>query len=178
MKGKKEKNTPFHLTLVLTLIAVTAAVLLSYFYVSVQRVTGNTMDPTLKSGDIIIVLKDAEIQKGDVAAFYYDNKILVRRVIGSGGDLIDIDESGTVSVNGTELEETYISQKVSGNGDTQFPYQVSAERYFVLGDNRDIALDSRSTQIGCVSESQILGKAFFRIWPLNRIAILTEAQES
>ncbi len=172
MRGKTKRNKPLHLTLVLTLIVVTAAVLLSYFFVSVQRVTGDTMDPTLKSGDIIIVLRSTKIKQGDVTAFYYDNKILIRRVIGSEGDWINIDENGTVSVNEKELEESYIRQKVSGNGDTQFPYQVSAGRYFVLGDNRDIAFDSRSTQIGCISESQIVGKAFFRIWPLNRITTL------
>ncbi len=169
MKGKSKRKKPFHLTLVLSLIAVAAVAVLSFFFLTVIRVSGDSMTPNIQSGDVILAVKNQEIEKGDVVAFYYGNKILVRRVIGVQGDWIDIDENGTVSVNSTALDEPYVRQAVSGEGDVEFPYQVNAERYFVLSDNRETAADSRTSVIGCISEQQLVGKVLFRIWPLNRI---------
>ncbi len=169
MKIRKNRSKPFHLTLVLTLVVTAAIILLSFLFLSVEKVTSEAMSPTLKTGDIVIALKQKEIKRDDIVAFYYSNKILVRRCIGTQGDWIDIDENGTVSLNSQVLDEPYVLQASLGDGDVQYPYQVTKDRYFVMGDNRDIAVDSRTSVVGCISKEQSVGKVVLRIWPLNRI---------
>ncbi len=169
MKEITSKKKPFHLTLVVSIVAAAAIALISFFYLSVEIVTGTSMSPTIQSGDVLLTVKGLEVERGDEIAFYYGNKVLVRRIIGIQGDWIDIDENGNVFVNDNELDEPYVSQKVSGNGDIEYPYQVPANRYFVLGDNRGVAPDSRTSVVGCIAEDQLAGKVLFRIWPLSRI---------
>jgi signal peptidase I len=135
----------------------------------VLQIYGTSMTPTLEDGEIVILNKGAKTSTGDIVAFYYNNKILVKRVIANAGDWVEIDEEGTVSVNGQVLEEPYVTEKALGECDIEFPYQVPEERVFVLGDHRSVSVDSRSAQVGCVAQEQIVGKLVFRVWPFQRL---------
>ena len=153
---------------VYTLITVAAvAVLVATLWLPVLQIYGSSMAPTLQDGDIVVSLKRSEFEPGDVIAFYYNNKILVKRVIASAGQWVDIREDGTVYVDGQELNEPYLEEKAFGDCNINLPYQVPDERVFVMGDHRSVSVDSRNTEVGCVSQEQIVGKIVFRIWPLR-----------
>ena len=153
-----------------TLIVVAAiAVLISNLLLPILRIYGSSMAPTLVNGNLVAAIRNGNYERGDVIAFYYSNKILVKRVIGLPGEWIDVDEAGNVSINGEPLDEPYLVEKALGECDVEFPYQVPEERYFVMGDNRSVSSDSRNSQVGCVPEEQILGKLIFRLWPPGEI---------
>ena len=153
---------------VYTLITVAAvAVLVATLWLPVLQIYGSSMAPTLQDGDIVASLKRSEFEPGEVIAFYYNNKILVKRVIASAGQWVDIREDGTVYVDGQELNEPYLEEKAFGDCNINLPYQVPDERVFVMGDHRSVSVDSRNTEVGCVSQEQIVGKIVFRIWPLR-----------
>ncbi len=151
-----------------TLITVAAvAVLVATLWMPVLQIYGGSMTPTLRDGNIVVSLKQGDFQSGDVIAFYYNNKILIKRVIACSGDWVNIEEDGTVYVNGEKLDETYLSEKALGECNIEMPYQVPESRLFVMGDHRSVSVDSRSTAVGCVAEEQIVGKILFRVWPLD-----------
>lgn len=153
-----------------TLIVVAAvSVLVATLWMPVLQIYGTSMTPTLYDGDIVISVKDTEPDHQDVIAFYYNNKILVKRVIAGPGEWVDIDEDGNVFVNSIPLDEPYISEKAKGECNIEFPYQVPEAKYFVMGDHRSVSTDSRNTAVGCVSEEQIVGRISFRVWPLKSI---------
>ncbi|MBQ8210352.1 MAG: signal peptidase I [Clostridia bacterium] len=155
---------------VFTLITVAAvAILVATLWMPVLQIYGSSMTPTLEDGDIVISTTVSEMKTGDVIAFYYNNKVLVKRVIGVSGQWVDIKEDGTVYVNGEALDEPYVTEKAFGDCDINLPYQVPEGRIFVMGDHRSVSVDSRSSVVGCVSEEQIVGKIIFRIWPLDKI---------
>ena len=143
---------------------VVSAVLL----LPVLRIYGSSMAPTLAEGDIVVSVKGASFEPGEVVAFYYNNKILVKRVIAHAGEWVNITQDGEVYLNNEPLREPYLQEKSLGICDIDLPYQVPEGRFFVMGDYRDVSVDSRSTTIGCVAEEQIVGKIVFRIWPLDR----------
>lgn len=156
-----------------TLIVVAAiAILIATLWLPVLQIYGSSMTPTLQEGEIIFSVKTSEFEPGDIVAFYYNNKILVKRVICGPGDWINIDEDGTVYINEIELEEPYLTEKALGDCNIELPYQVPDGRFFVMGDHRSTSVDSRNTTVGCVSQEQIVGKILFRIWPLKRMGIL------
>lgn len=158
---------------VYTLITVAAvAVLVAVLFLPVLRIFGSSMTPTLDEGDIVLSLKHSSFETGDVVAFYYNNKILVKRVIAQSGEVVNIDQDGTVYVNGIEIEEPYISEKALGECDIRLPYQVPDGRLFVMGDQRDVSVDSRNTAVGPVSEEQIVGRIVFRVWPLSDFGVI------
>lgn len=153
---------------VLVVVAATA-VLISNLLLPILRIYGSSMTPTLVNGNIVAAVRNGTYQRGDIIAFYYNNKILVKRVIGMPGEWVDMDESGNVAIDGEPLEEPYLTEKALGECDIELPYQVPEGRYFVMGDHRSVSSDSRSSQVGCVSEEQIVGKLLFRLWPLDEI---------
>lgn len=157
-------------TISLLIVAAAIAILVVTLWMPVLRVYGTSMTPTMEDGDIVVLVKGSSFETGDVVAFYYNNKILIKRVIAQAGDWVDIDEDGTVYVNGEALDEPYVSEKALGECDIELPYQVPDERIFVMGDHRSVSVDSRSTQVGCVSADQIVGKLKFTVWPFKHMS--------
>ena len=154
---------------VYTLITVSAiAVLIAVLLLPVLRIYGTSMSPTLAEGNIVVSLKGSKFGTGDVIAFYYNNKVLVKRVIANTGDWVDIDKEGNVYVNNELIEEPYLTEKAFGECNIELPYQVPESRIFVMGDNRSVSVDSRNTAVGCVAEEQIVGKIVFCVWPFSQ----------
>lgn len=156
-------------TIYILVTVAAAAILAATLWLPVLQIYGNSMTPTLKDGEIIYTVKSSDLKAGDIVAFYYNNKILVKRMICSAGDWIDIDEDGTVYVNDKELEEPYLVEKALGDCNIELPYQVPDGKIFVMGDCRSTSVDSRNIAVGCVAREQIVGKIIFRIWPLKRL---------
>jgi signal peptidase I len=158
---------------IFTLITIAAgAVLIATLVLPIFRIYGTSMSPTLNKGDIVAAVKGTNEKQGDLIAFYYNNKILVKRVIATEGEWVDIDENGNVFVNDRMLQEPYLTEKGLGNCDINLPYQVPEGTVFVMGDHRNVSLDSRSSSVGCISRDQIVGKLLFRIWPFNKMGQL------
>lgn len=153
------------------LIVVAAiAALIATLVFPVLEIAGNSMEPSLFEGDLVLLVKTNKLESGDLCAFYYSNKILIKRIIATPGDYIWIEADGTVFVNGNELDEPYISEKALGECDIEFPYQVPENAYFMMGDRRESSIDSRSSTIGCVAKDQIVGKIWCKIWPLSKFS--------
>lgn len=161
------------LSTIQVLITVAAAsVLVAMLLLPVLQIHGSSMTPTLEDGQIVLALQRNEMHCGDLIAFYYGDKLLIKRCIAAPGQWVDIDESGNVYVDGVLLDEPYLEEKSLGECDITLPYQVPDNRWFLMGDHRSASLDSRSTQIGCISEEQILGTVVIRVWPLAELSSL------
>lgn len=168
-RHKHRYHSVLRSTVYVLVVVAALAVLVATLWLPVLRIQGSSMTPTLQEGDIAVSVRRSEMALGDIVAFYYNNKILVKRVICGPGDWVDIDEDGTVYVNGTELEEPYLTEKALGDCDIELPYQVPDGKIFVMGDHRSTSVDSRNTVIGCIAQEQIVGRIAFRIWPLGRL---------
>lgn len=159
----------FHRVLRSTIYALitvaAAAVLVATLWMPVLQISGNSMFPTLAEGQIVVSLNGSGFETGDVVAFYYDNKVLVKRVIAGPGDWVDIDEDGNVYVNDEQIDEPYLVEKARGVCNIQLPYQVPESRIFVMGDHRSVSVDSRSSALGCVPYEKIVGRLVLRVWP-------------
>ena len=154
------------------LVVAAIAVLVSMLWLPVLQVAGESMTPCLHEGEIVVAPKGSAFEKGDVIAFYYNNKILVKRVIGNAGEWINIDGDGNVYVNDALLDEPYVQDKALGDCNIALPYQVPDGKIFVMGDHRATSADSRNTAVGCVAEEQIVGRVLVRVWPPNRMGIV------
>ena len=155
---------------VLTIVAA-VAVLIATLVLPVLQIEGTSMEPTLHNGDVVLLMKTTRFNRGDLCGFTWNNKLLIKRVIGIPGDWIEIDTDGTIYLNGEKLDEPYVEQKAFGECDLEFPFQVPQEQYFVVGDMRESSIDSRNTLIGCIPKDQIVGKVFFRVWPFKSIQL-------
>ena len=153
---------------VLTIVAA-VAVLIATLVLPVLQIEGTSMEPTLSNGDIVLLTKTTRFDHGDLCGFTWNNKLLIKRVIGLPGDWIEMDTDGNIYLNGEKLDEPYVQQKDFGECDLEFPFQVPQEQYFVVGDMRESSIDSRNTLIGCIPKDQIVGKVFFRVWPFQNI---------
>lgn len=161
------KNTVY------TLVVVAAiAVLIATLVLPVLQISGTSMEPTLNNEEIVVLVKTDNLKRGDLCAFSYSNRILIKRVIGLGGDVIDIDDFGNVKVNDVLLDEPYITERGLGECDIEFPFTVPENEYFLMGDQRVTSIDSRSTVIGCIKTEQMIGKLFLKIWPLSELSVL------
>lgn len=158
---------------VYTLITVAAvAILVATLWLPVLQIYGSSMTPTMQNGDIVFTLKTSDFRNGDVLAFYYNNKILVKRVIACPGEWVDIKSDGTVFVNNQQISEPYITDPAYGDTNIELPYQVPDGKLFVMGDHRSTSVDSRNTAVGCVAQEQVVGKIIFRIWPVREIGFV------
>ena len=156
-------------TIFILVTAAAAAVLVAMLWMPVLQIYGASMTPTLREGETVVSLKGSDYEVGDIIAFYYGNKLLVKRYIAGPGSWVDIQEDGTVIVDGKILEEPYIHKKALGNCDLTLPYQVPEGKYFLIGDQRETSIDSRHSSVGCIAEDVIVGKIIFRIWPWSSI---------
>lgn len=170
IRYKKEYRRMLSSTVSSLLVVAAVAVLISMLFLPVLRVTGTSMTPTFMNDELVICNKRSNFKSGDVVAFYFNNKILLKRVIGTAGDVIDIKEDGTVYVNGEILDEPYVNEKAFGECDIKLPYQVPDNRIFVMGDHRSTSVDSRSTTVGCIADEYVIGKVILRIWPFESIS--------
>lgn len=165
--GKALRSTIYSL-----LVVAAVAILVATLVMPILHVSGSSMTPVIGDGDIAAVIKGSSFERGDIIAFYYNNKVLVKRVIAFEGEWVDIDSRGNIYVNNELLDEPYLTEKAMGNCDIRLPYQVPDGKFFVLGDHRSTSADSRSVIIGSVSEEQVLGKVFLRVWPLNKFGLI------
>lgn len=154
-------------TLFLLITAAAAAVLVATLWLPVLQIFGASMTPTLEEGQIVVSVKANDLEPGDIVAFYYGNKVLVKRYIAGPGTWVDIQEDGTILLNGEVLEEPYLTEKAFGICDLELPYQVPDKTYFLVGDHRETSVDSRHSSVGCVSMEQVVGKIIYRVWPLE-----------
>lgn len=166
-KYKKEFFGTLSATIGSVMVFAAAFVLICNFVFPVLKVTGSSMSPTISSNETVLCSKTSSLEKGDIIAFYHNKKILIKRIIGTADDVIDISDDGTVRVNGTVQDEPYIINKGLGECDISFPYTVPGSRYFVMGDDRTYSVDSRYSEIGCVAEEDVIGKVSLVVWPLG-----------
>lgn len=165
--GRVLRSTFFSLVVVAA-VAVLVAVLL----LPVLQISGTSMTDSLQDEDIVVALNSSGYETGDVIAFYYNNNILVKRVIASSGDWVDIDKDGNVYVNNELLDEPYVTDRALGDCNITLPYQVPDGRCFVMGDHRATSIDSRNTAVGCVSNDMVIGKILVRVWPLEGFGLV------
>ena len=154
------------------IVVAAVAALIATLVLPVLQIAGTSMEPNLNDGDIVLLAKTDKLETGDLCAFYYSNKILIKRVIATPGDYIWINPDGTVYLNGTELPEPYVQQKALGECDVEFPMQIIEKNYFMMGDQRETSIDSRSSVIGNIAQDQIIGKIICKFWPLSEFTWL------
>lgn len=171
-KRKHSYSRALRSTLYTLLVVAAIAILVATMVMPILQISGTSMTPVVSQGDITMVVRGSNPVRGDIIAFYYNNKVLIKRVIGLPGEWVNIDADGNVYINDELLDEPYITDKALGDCSIQLPYQVPDGRYFVIGDHRSTSRDSRSTLVGAVSEEQIMGTVTLRIWPLDRIGFL------
>lgn len=159
-------------TVSVLVVVAAVAVLIATLFLPILQISGDSMSPTLEHDEIVVLLKTKDFDRGDLVGFYYQGKILLKRVIALPEDEVAIDADGNVYVNGELLEEPYVTDKGLGDCDLEFPYKVPGTGYFVLGDQRSNSVDSRNSVIGAISQEDIIGKVFVRVWPLSEIGFV------
>lgn len=169
---KRKYRRTLKSTIYILITSAAIAVLVATLWLPVLRIYGSSMTPTLHEGEIVISVKDKNLEQGDIVAFYFGNRVLVKRYIAGPGEWVDIDDDGTILVNDEPIDEPYVKEKSLGNCDLELPYQVPEGRYFMLGDDRANSVDSRHSSVGCVSDEQFVGKIVYRIWPFEEFGVV------
>ena len=164
---KKRYRRTLKSTVFALVTAAAAAVLVAALWLPVLEIFGSSMTPTLAEGQYVVAVKANTPQTGDVIAFYYGNKVLVKRCIAGPGAWVDVLEDGTVTVNGEVLDEPYLTNKSYGICDLELPYQVPEGTYFLMGEERETSVDSRHSSVGCIATDQMVGKIVYRVWPFE-----------
>lgn len=172
VRYKRRYRAVFRSTLYTLITVAAVSVLVATLWLPVLQIFGSSMTPTLQNGEIVFSMKTAEFEQGDIVAFYYNNKILVKRMIAGPGDWFDMDPDGKVYVNNKAISEPYLTEIAYGETNIELPYQVPDGKIFVLGDHRATSVDSRNTAVGCVAQEQVVGKIIFRIWPMDQFGIV------
>lgn len=167
VRYRQQYRSVIRSTIYILLAVAAVAVLVATLLLPVLRIYGSSMSPSLYEGDIVVSVKGMNFDRGDIISFYYNNKVLVKRVIAFEGEWVNIDEDGNVFINGEPLDEPYVEEKALGECDIKLPYQVPDGRVFVIGDHRATSVDSRTTTVGCVAEEQVVGRIVYRVWPMN-----------
>ena len=167
LRYKSKYSRTLRSTVAILVVVAALAVLIATLWMPVLRIYGSSMSPTLQDGQIVVSIKSSRFEPGDIAAFYHGNKLLIKRYLAGPGQWVDIDRLGNVSIDEKALDEPYLTDKAYGETNIDLPYQVPDDRYFLMGDNREVSVDSRNTTVGCVARDQIVGKVVFRIWPLK-----------
>ena len=168
VKYRKKDGSVVRSTVYALITVAAVAVLVATLWLPVLQIYGASMTPTLSDGQIVFSIKHQNLEPGDIVAFYYNNKILIKRVIAKGGDWVNMDRDGNVYVNNVLLEEPYLTDKAYGDSDLEYPYQVPDGKIFVMGDHRSTSADSRHTAVGCIGDDQLVGKILFRVWPMEQ----------
>lgn len=161
-------------TIAVLVVVAAVAVLVTTLFLPILQISGDSMSPTLESDEIVVLIKTNDFERGDIIAFYYQGKILLKRIVALPGDDVVIDADGNVYVNGKLLEEPYVNEKSLGNCDLDFPYKVPYDGYFVMGDRRSNSVDSRNSLIAAVTAEDIIGRVVIRVWPLSKINIINQ----
>ena len=183
-ESKKEKRTDGVyreiFSMMFYLIFVVAATLLIIRFVGQRtEVSGHSMEDTLDDGDNLIVDKLTyrfrDPVRYDIIVFpykYKEDTYYIKRIIGLPGEMVQITEEGNILINGEILEESYGREVMKSPGIAADPIILGEDEYFVLGDNRNASADSRDPSVGVISGKDIVGRAWLRIWPLNKFGIL------
>ena len=166
---KRRYRSTLRSTVFALVTASAAAVLVATLFLPVLQIFGSSMNPTLEEGQIVVSVKAKELEAGDIVAFYYGNRVLIKRYIAGPGTWIDIDEDGNVYLNDQLLDEPYLTEKAFGISDLEYPYQVPENTHFLMGDHREESVDSRHSSVGCISQDDIVGKIIFRVWPMTTL---------
>ena len=159
-------------TVSVLVVVAAIAVLIATLFLPILQISGDSMAPTLAHDEIVVLLKTKEFDRGDLIGFYYQGKILLKRVIALPEDVVVIDGDGNVYINEELLEEPYVTTKGLGECDLEFPYTVPGTGYFVMGDQRSNSVDSRNSVIGAISRDDIIGRVCIRVWPLTEIGFI------
>ncbi|MBR5021530.1 MAG: signal peptidase I [Oscillospiraceae bacterium] len=169
---KRRYRSTLQSTFFALVTASAAAVLVATLFLPVLQIYGSSMNPTLQEGQIVVSVKARELEAGDIVAFYYGNRVLIKRYIAGPGTWVNMDEDGNVYLNDELLDEPYLTEKAYGLSDLEYPYQVPENTYFLMGDQREDSVDSRHSSVGCISRDDIVGKIVFRVWPMDSIGIV------
>ena len=172
IRRKKYYKRAFRRTIAALVVVAAVAVLIATLLLPILQISGDSMSPTLQNNDIVVLIKTKNLERNDLVGFYYQGKILLKRVIALSDETVVIDKDGNVYVNNKLLDEPYVSQLCLGDCDLEFPYKVPAGEYFVMGDKRSNSVDSRSSSIGTVAREEIIGKVFFRAFPIRRLGFI------
>lgn len=162
------------------LLVVLIATFLVVTYVGQRtKVMGASMEPTLIDGDNLIVDKISyrfeDPQRFDIIVFpfrYKEKTYYIKRIIGLPGETVYIDENGVIYIDGEVLKESYGKEVIADPGRAFEPITLDEDEYFVMGDNRNNSSDSRDPVVGNIHRDELIGKAWMRIWPLDKMGMI------
>jgi signal peptidase I len=179
-RGKRGKTVRESVSFILYLIVIVVLTFLMIRYVGQRtRVDGSSMENTLTNGDNLIVDKISyrfhEPERFDIIVFPYQYKedtYFIKRIIGMPGETVQITDKGEILINGEELVESYGREVIKDPGLASDPITLGEDEYFVMGDNRNYSKDSRFPDVGNIRRADIIGKAWLRIYPFDKIGFI------